>query len=411
MTTARTAERRLLLLTCTRWLPTGLVFGLTVLLPLQRGLSLADVGAMVATQGFVVLALELPSGGLADAVGRRPVLLLAGVLGVASTLVFVLAQQAWVFVVALALQGVYRALDSGPLEAWFVDTALADDPTTPVERALSRAGTVLGAAIAVGALVSAGLVAWHPVAGSSALLLPFGAALAGMLVHLVLTAVLVTEAPHRERGRGAALLASTRQAPRLVVDGVRLLRADRVLRCVVLVEVFWGVGMIGFETLMPARLAEQLGGVERAAVVLGPAAAGAWGLYAVGAGAAGLVGRRVGVAWTAVGARLACGLLVVVMGLATGPVGLVVAYLAAYTLHGANNPVHATLLHRRASAGNRATVLSINSMVSGGCYSLGVLVLGPLAAATSTGVATVVAGAFSALGAALYLPAVRTEQR
>ena len=62
-----------------------------------------------------------------------------------------------------------------------------------------------------------------------------------------------------------------------------MLRADRVLRSVVLVEVFWGVGMIGFETLMPARLAEQLGGVERAAVVLGPAAAGAWGLYAVGA--------------------------------------------------------------------------------------------------------------------------------
>lgn len=410
MISARAAERRLLLLTCTRWLPTGLVFGLTVLLPLERGLSLADVGAMVATQGFVVLALELPSGGLADAVGRRPVLLLAGVLAVVSTLVFVLAQEAWVFVVALALQGVFRALDSGPLEAWFVDAALADDPATPVERALSRAGTVLGGVIAVGALVSAGLVAWDPVGGSSALLLPFGVALAGMVLHLVLTAVLVTEPPRSGRG-SAALLASARQAPRQVADGVRLLRADRVLRCVVLVEVFWGVGMIGFETLMPARLAEQLGGVERAAVVLGPAAAGAWGLYAVGASAAGLVGRRLGVAWTAVGARLAGGLLVVVMGLAAGPVGLVVAYLAAYTLHGANNPVHATLLHRRASPANRATVLSMNSMVSGGCYSLGVLALGPLAAVAGTGVATVVAGAFSALGAALYLPAVRAERR
>ena len=34
----RQAERRLVLLTATRWMPVGLVLGLTVLLPLERGL-------------------------------------------------------------------------------------------------------------------------------------------------------------------------------------------------------------------------------------------------------------------------------------------------------------------------------------------------------------------------------------
>lgn len=69
---AAAAKRRLLLLTATRWLPVGLTFGLTTLLPLERGLGLAEVIAMLSVQGFVVLALELPTGGLADAVGRRP---------------------------------------------------------------------------------------------------------------------------------------------------------------------------------------------------------------------------------------------------------------------------------------------------------------------------------------------------
>jgi hypothetical protein len=34
--------------------------------------DLGDIGLILATQGFVVLALELPTGGLADALGRRP---------------------------------------------------------------------------------------------------------------------------------------------------------------------------------------------------------------------------------------------------------------------------------------------------------------------------------------------------
>lgn len=168
--------------------------------------------------------------------------------------------------------------------------------------------------------------------------------------------------------------------------------------------------MIAFETLNTVRLAELVGGEERAGVVIGPVSAVSWGLFAVGSAVAGLASRRIGVAWTAVLARVLNGAFVVAMGLAAGPVGLVAAFLAAYTLHGAAGPMHSTLLHRQAGADNRATVLSINSMVSGGTYSLGLLVLGPLAEHTSTATAIIVAGAFSMLGAVLYVPARRQER-
>ena len=408
---AAAAQRRLLLLSATRWFPVGLMFGLTTLLPLQRGLSLSEVGVILSVQGFVVLALELPTGGLADAVGRRPLLVLAALVAVLSGALFLLADSFWVFFAALILHGVFRALDSGPLEAWYVDTAQTDDPAVAVERGLSRAAAVLGLAIAIGAVCSGGLIAWDPLPGVSALVLPYAVATGLYGVHAVLAAVLVREpaVPGRSGGVRSAL-ASAQEAPRVVRDGVRTLRRAPLLRNLVLVEVFWSVGMIAFETFSPIRLAELLGSEDRAGALYGPASATAWGLFAIGSWLAGLSSRRIGVAWTALLTRVLNAAFIVVMGLAAGPVGLIAGYWLAYLTHGAAGPVHSTLLHRQAVRANRATVLSMNSMVSGGCYSLGLLALAPLAEHSSTALAILVAGAFSAVGALLYLPAVRAER-
>ncbi|HEX6918563.1 MAG TPA: MFS transporter [Phycicoccus sp.] len=409
--TARRARQVLLLLSFTRWFPVGLVIGATTLLPLERGMSLAQIGVIFAMQGFVALGLELPTGGFADALGRRPVLLASGVFAVVSGVVFLLAHSFAAFVVALLLQGVFRALDSGPLEAWYVDAAQADDPDVSVEEGLARAGTVLGISIAVGAVISGGLIAWHPVAALTALELPWVCAIALHVVHLVAIALLVREPRHHvDRSGLHRALDSAREAPGVVVDGLRTLRASRVLLALVLVEVFWAIGMIAFETFTPVRLAELVGGEARAGALMGPVSAAAWGLFAAGSSLAALLARRVGVTWTAIVSRVAPGAVIVVMGLMAGPVGLVTAFLVTYTLHGTAGPVHNTLLHRQAEARNRTTVLSMNSMVAGGAYSLGLLVLGPLAESTSTATAIVVAGAFSIIGAALYLPALRQEQ-
>ena len=75
--TVRSARRRYLALIALRWLPTGLLIPVTVLLALSRGLSLTEIGLVFSIQGLVVLALELPTGGLSDALGRRPVLIAA----------------------------------------------------------------------------------------------------------------------------------------------------------------------------------------------------------------------------------------------------------------------------------------------------------------------------------------------
>ena len=131
------ARRVFLTLTFTRWFPVGLIAGLITLLALERGLTVAQALSAFAVMGFIVFALELPTSGFADAFGRRPVFVAAAVVNVLVGCAYLFADSFWAFASAAALMGVFRALDSGPLEAWYVDTVHVTEPGADVDRALA----------------------------------------------------------------------------------------------------------------------------------------------------------------------------------------------------------------------------------------------------------------------------------
>ncbi|MCT2586972.1 MFS transporter [Actinophytocola gossypii] len=407
--TARQTRRRYLVLLALRWFPVGLWVPITVLLPLDRGLTLAEAGLAASIQGFVVLALELPTGGLSDSWGRRPVLLASATVGAVSVALMTVADTFAVFAAVYLLQGVYRALDSGPLEAWYVDAALAEDPNAKLERGLSAGGTVLGASVGAGALVTGAIVAWAEMLGIPTLVLPVILALIVQLAGLAAIALLVHEPPHPAGRR--RFLASVRDVPRVVADGVRIVRGSRILVCLLLVELSWGFGMVTFEALLPVRMTELLGGEEAAAAIMGPAGAAAWLASAAGAALVPLLTSRLGVAVSAALLRVVHGVTVVGMGLLAGPVGALTGYLATYLVHGTANPPHMTLLHREVTSTHRSTVVSMNSMVAQPAGSIGAIVLTALATGTSVSTAIVVGAVVLALAAPLYLPAARAERR
>lgn len=409
--TPAAARRVFLTLNFTRWFPVGLVVGLFTLLPLERGLTVAQALTASAMSGFIVFALELPTSGFADAFGRRPVFIAAAVVNVLAAVAYLVAQTFWMFALAACLMGIFRALDSGPLEAWFVDTVHATEPGADVDGALAAQGTIVGGGIASGALISGGLVWWHPFADRSALLLPVAIFVALNVVHLVAVLVLLREPRTHVDSTGARrALQSAKEAPGVIRDGLGLLRRNRILRGLVMVEVFWSVAMVVFETFQPIRLAEMLGSEEQAGALMGPVASAGWAVFAVGSALAGLSSRRIGVARTAILARVLNSLGAIVMGLVAGPAALIAAYLVTYGLHGSNGPVHSALLHREAESRNRATVLSMNSMMAFAAFSIVTPLLGVLAEGTSNQVAMVTAGAVSLIGVLCYLPALRHER-
>jgi predicted MFS family arabinose efflux permease len=403
--TAEQVRRRYLALVAMRWFPTGMLIPISVLLPLERGLSLSEIGLAAAGQGLVVLFLELPTGGLADSLGRKRVLITASLVGMTSLTIYLIADTFAAFFTAFALQGVFRALDSGPLEAWYIDAAHAADPDAEIQRGLSGAGVVLGIAIATAALLSGALVAWHPIETMEALALPVVVSLVLQMAGLIGLVLLMTEV-REEKGLSAAVSAA-KGTPAAISGGLRLLRDNRVLLAIVAVELLWGFGMATFESFTPVKLAEVVGDVDRAAAISGPAASAAWMVSALGAAIVPWLGRRVGLAPAAAILRVLQGLAVVGLGLAAGVPGVIAAYLFAYVIHGASNPAHLTLLHRQVDGSLRATVASLNSMAGLSAGALGLIVLTRVADATSLNTAMYAGAIILAAAAPLYIPAWR----
>ena len=398
----RSIRRRFYLLLALRFIPTGLFVTVFVLLMLERGLSLAQIGLGTAAQGVVMLFLELPSGGLADALGRKPVLILASLFSIAAMSLLLVADTVLLLAVVSALQGVFRALDSGPLESWFIDASLVADPAVDIEGGLARQNVVICTSIGHRRHGGRG----HRGHGRRVRDQPAGRCRSslGLVVQIVGLVALITLMHEVRVGEGwDAARRSIAAVPSVVGGAMRLIRASSLLTALVFAELLWGFGMIAFETFFPPRLAELSGGVEDAARLLGPAITVAWILSGVGAACAPWLVRRFGSGVAGCTLRVVQGATVVGMGLAAGPAGLVVAYLATYWAHGATAPVHYGMVHRAVESSHRATVVSANSLTSqvGGAVS-GIL-LGALADATSISTAMYVAGVVLAAAGPLYL--------
>lgn len=407
---AAQVRRRFLLLSATRWLPTGLTIPVLIVLLQERGLSLATIGLLSGLGNAVVALLELPTGGLADALGRRPVLLVAGVFSLVSMAISSFAHSVALFALAWTIEGIYRALDSGPLESWYVDSALAADPDADIESTLSAQSTVLSVAIALGALVGGGL-ALVPAPALPTLALPVLVAIALRIVDLAAMWRLLDErrAPTGPRGVRAAAR-TARRSGRTVREATALLRTSNALLALVAIECLWGAGMTGVEMLSGPRMVELLGDTDHGVAAYALTAAVAWSISGAGAAAAPWIARRTG-SWVnaAIVTRVAQGLGVLLAVVIAGPVGLVLGYAGFYLVHGAANVAHYGLVHRHVGAEHRSTMVSLNSLTSRLGGVIAAPVLGALAAGHGLPAAFALAAFLLVLPAPLYLLA-RTQR-
>ncbi|MCZ2858387.1 MFS transporter [Blastococcus sp. VKM Ac-2987] len=398
--TVRSATRRLVGLTALRWLPVGLTTPITVLLAQARGLSLAEIGVLFTVHGAVVVALELPTGGLADVLGRRPVVVAGTVLHLASCLVFATATSFSGFLAGILLLGVGRALDSGPVEAWYVDTVARIDPAADVAPGLARRSAADGGGLAVGA-VAGGLLPGLLGGGADALAWPYVVAAGLDLLFLAAVLRLLTEdRPPREGSVGAALAAGARELPRTLTGAVRLSVTDGPMRVVLLLTAVGGVGLVGCELLGPVRFADLAGGRDGGAAVYGSVLAISFGAAAVGAMAVPALRRLLGGS-----TRAACAVLTAVGALAlatlAGPdvLGIAAAGFALYYVaHGASWPLLSAVLHTRVAAVHRATAVSAMSLAMALGGIAGNLAVPPLVAAAGLEAGFLAVAAVAALG-------------
>jgi MFS family permease len=342
---------RLAVLTAMRWFPVGLVVPVLVLLLTARGLTLAQVGQVLAVYSVVTLLLELPTGGLADGWGRRPVVVGSAIVQAAALAgLGVVGSQAGILVSA-ALLGVARALSSGPVEAWFVDASAALGQSD-VESGLARGQIAEALALGSGAVIGGLLpnLGRLPTSGQGliGLSIPFLVASGMAAVYAVVAWFLLTGDQASGSGVGRTVSAAAQLAFR-----------HAPVRRLMLVAVMLGVLLSGVELVSPERVAQLVGSTGSASAVFGVLTAGAFIVSAAGAWlSTRLPGGR---GWVAAVAYLAAGLAV--LGLALPLLGAAaLTYLVVYLCIGIQGPVTASLLHARIESRVRSTVMSVESL-------------------------------------------------
>ena len=413
MTTER-LTRHFILLRALRWLPLGLVLPFLVITPEARGLSLGAIGAVFAVHSAVALTLEIPSGALADVVGRRRVLLAGASLTTLSLLTFAVAGSIGAFMASVGLLAAGRALISGSLEAWYVDSLRSLDPAAPLSRGLSRGTAAEGIAMAFGALAGGGLVTLAGPGDADGALSGYGvAALAGALAavaYVVAVAVLVQE--RRDHAHVADARASIARRAALTFATARdEFLGSTVVRLVVVTGVALGMSFTAVELLWQPRLADLLSESGRQGVVFGALAAGSMLAVALGAGLSERVNRRLGLR---LGYLIALGfgaLCVTLLGAPVTPVAFALVYLLAYFGMGVADPMHFELLNDAVGSTARATLISAEALAAQGGALVANLGVGALAASHGPGLAWALAGALLALTTlAVAVPLYRTAR-
>jgi MFS family permease len=370
MSTPRSIQRTYLVLLLGNTLAASFIWGINTIFLLDAGLSNLEAFAANAffTAGMVLF--EVPTGVVADTVGRRASYLLGTVTLTVSTLLYVLLWQVgapfWAWAVVSALIGLGFTFFSGALQAWVVDALAATGFTGEMESVFGRGQAVTGAAMLTGS-VAGGLIAQQTSLG-----VPFVLRGVVLAVMFAVAFKLMRDVGFTPAVSGRRPLAAMRQVASASIDNGWRVPAVKWL----MVEALFtgGVGIYGFYALQPYLL--ELYGDPEAYQIAGLSAAIVAGAQILGGVAAPWIRRRFRrrtSALLATAALSAATLLLVGTVESFWPViGLTVVWSLLFA---ATMPIRQTYLNGLIPSRQRATILSFDSLMdsTGGVWAQPVL--------------------------------------
>ena len=358
MPTPRSIQRTYLTLLLGNTLAASLIWGINTIFLLDAGLSNLEAFAANAffTAGMVLF--EVPTGIVADTIGRRVSYLLGTLTLMASTFLYVLLWQIgaplWEWAIASMLLGLGFTFFSGAVEAWLVDALTATGYTGELETVFGRGQIVSGAAMLIGS-VAGGFIARQTSLG-----VPFVLRGLVLIVMFGLAFRLMHDVGFTPEKGGRPLAEMRKIAANSIDYGWRV----PAVKWLMVESLFTGgVGIYAFYALQPYLL--ELYGDPQAYQVAGLVAAIVAGAQIAGGIAAPRIRRLFRRRTSALIAT--AGLSVVALGL----IGLVESFWAVIglivvwgLLFAATLPIRQTYLNGLIPSRQRATILSFDSMMS-----------------------------------------------
>jgi MFS family permease len=369
MPTPRSIQRTYLVLLLGNTLAASLIWGINTIFLLDAGLSNLEAFAANAffTAGMVVF--EVPTGIVADTIGRRASYLLGTLTLMLSTLFYVLLWQLeapfWQWAIASLLLGLGFTFFSGAVEAWLVDALTATGFTGELEAVFGRGQVVTG----IGMLT--GSVAGGFIAEQAGLGMPFVIRGAILVVMFALAFRLMHDVGFTPE-KGGRPLAEMRKIASASIDyGWRV----PAVKWLMVESAFTGgVGIYGFYALQPYLL--ELYGDPEAYQIAGLAAAIVAGAQILGGMVAPRIRRLFHRRTSALIAIAALSTLTLALVGAVESFWAVIGLTVVWgLLFAASMPIRQTYLNGLIPSRQRATILSFDSMMgsTGGVWAQPVL--------------------------------------
>jgi MFS family permease len=350
-------------------LAASFIWGINTIFLLDAGLSNLEAFAANAffTAGMVVF--EVPTGIVADTVGRRASYLLGTVTLSASTLLYVLLWEVgapfWQWAVVSMLLGLGFTFFSGAVEAWLVDALAATGFTGELETVFGRGQIVSGVAMLSGSALG-GLVAQLTSLG-----VPFVMRGVVLVITFVIAFRLMHDVGFTPVKGGRPLAEMRRIAGASVEYGWRV----PAVKWLMLQGLFTGgVGIYAFYALQPYLL--ELYGDPEAYQIAGLVAAIVAGAQILGGIAAPRIRQLFRRRTSALIATAAFSALTLALIGTIESFWVVLALISVWgLLFAATMPIHQAYLNGMIPSEQRATIISFDSLMNstGGVWAQPVL--------------------------------------
>ncbi|WP_203580348.1 MFS transporter [Microbacterium hibisci] len=378
-------------------LAASFIWGVNTLFLLDAGLSNLEAFSANAFFTAGMLLFEIPTGVVADTVGRRASYLLGTVTLAVTTILYwllwVWESPFWAWAIVSVLLGLGFTFFSGAVDAWLVDALKATGYEGSLETVFGRAQIVGGIAMLAGSVLG-GVVAQMTDLG-----VPFVIRGAILLLMLVVAALLMHDLGFTP-DRSEKPLQATRSVLRA---SVRYGLGDPPVRWLMLTSPFTaGVGIYVFYALQPYLL--ELWGDEDAYSIAGLAAALLSGAAILGGTLAPWVRKLFRRRTSAILlATVSSALVLLGLGLVRN-FWFAVVLVALWGIASAiDDPVHRAYLNDMIPSKQRATVLSFDSLMGSAGGVVFQPVLGRAADVGGYGASLIWSGVISAVAVPFVL--------
>ena len=379
----------------------AILFPVQVLLMLSRGVDMLDVGILIAVFSATTFLLEVPTGTLADQMGRKKIYFWSLVAQGVAFIAFLYSQHFWHLVIGVVALGVARALATGTLDAWFVEKLKQVDRHYPLDKAMAWVSGVMTLALG-GVTLGAGLLPSFPVGLSSPYDLNIVVGLGMIPVVAIYTWVFIKESPSPHHH--GDLVKALRQFPTMLSASVQLIRRP-AMSILMTTMAFAGFAYFAIENFWQPQLTLLMSDPVKQSWWLGLTAACFFGANALGNLLFPLVSDRLAwpSKWIMVLAFWGVGVTMVFVGWQGQFIGFLVLYSCHTLFWGIGEPAYERLFHERVPDHLRSSLTSSQSLVMQTGGVLGALGLGALADATSVALAWSLAGAIFLASGLLFI--------